>query len=49
MPALPGARLAGFSFLTRLTRILPGYWLRLSSDPEEVGTRVRDLLDQVPP
>jgi hypothetical protein len=49
MLALPGARLAGFSFLTRLTRMLPGYWLRLSSDPDEVGARVRDFLDRVPP
>jgi hypothetical protein len=47
MPQLPGARMAGFSFLTRLTRALPGYCLRLSNDSEEVGARVRSLLDNL--
>jgi hypothetical protein len=41
---LPGARLAGFSFLTRLTRSLPAYHLRLSADPEEIAATVRRLL-----
>lgn len=44
MPQLPGALLAGFNFLTRLSRRLPGYRLRLSPDPEEVGARVAALL-----
>jgi hypothetical protein len=41
---LPGARLAGFSFLTRLTRSLPAYHLRLSADPEEIAATIRRLL-----
>lgn len=41
---LPGARIAGFSFLTRLTRSLPAYHLRLSGDPEEIATTVGRLL-----
>lgn len=47
MPQLSGARMAGFSFLTRLTRMLPAYRLRLSANPEEVGARVRSLLDSL--
>ena len=43
---LPGARLAGFSFLTRLTRSLPAYHLRLSADPEEIAATVRRLLER---
>jgi hypothetical protein len=41
---LPGARIAGFSFLTRLTRSLPAYHLRLSADPEEIAVTIRGLL-----
>jgi hypothetical protein len=41
---LPGARIAGFSFLTRLTRSLPAYHLSLSTDPEDVARAVRGLL-----
>ena len=41
---LPGARIAGFSFLTRLTRSLPAYHLRLSADPEEIAATLRRLL-----
>lgn len=37
---MPGARAAGFSFLTRLTRRLPTFWLDLSDDPEEIGSRI---------
>ncbi len=43
---LPGARIAGFSFLTRLTRSLPAFHLRLSSDPEEIAATVRRLLER---
>jgi hypothetical protein len=41
---LPGARLAGFSFLTRLTRTLPAYHLKLSADPQEIAGAVREVL-----
>jgi hypothetical protein len=43
---LPGARMAGFSFLTRLTRTLPAYHLRLSTDPYEIAGAVRDVLER---
>jgi hypothetical protein len=43
---LPGARIAGFTFLTRLTRSLPAYHLRLSADPEEIAVTVRGLLER---
>lgn len=42
---LPGARVAGFSFLTRLTRTLPACHLRLSEDPQEIAATVRRLLE----
>jgi hypothetical protein len=38
---MPGARAVGFSFLTRLTRQLPTFWLRLSNDPKDVGRRIK--------
>jgi hypothetical protein len=41
---LPGARMAGFSFLTRLTRSLPAYHLDLGPEPHEVAATVADLL-----
>ena len=41
---LPGARMAGFSFLTRLTRALPAYRLELSGDPQEIAETVREVL-----
>jgi hypothetical protein len=41
---LPGARIAGFSFLTRLTRTLPAYQLRLSTEPQEIADAVREFL-----
>jgi hypothetical protein len=43
---LPGARLAGFSFLTWLTRSLPAYHLRLSQDPGDVAHAIRELLER---
>lgn len=43
---LPGARIAGFSFLTQLTRALPAYHLRLSSDPQEIAASVREVLER---
>jgi hypothetical protein len=42
---LPGARMAGFSFLTRLTRTLPAYHLRLSADAQEIAGTVRKVLE----
>jgi hypothetical protein len=42
---LPGARIAGFSFLTRLTRALPAYHLRLSADPQEIAATIHQLLE----
>jgi hypothetical protein len=42
---LPGARMAGFSFLTRLTRTLPAYHLRLSVDAQEIAGAVREVLE----
>lgn len=41
---LPGARMAGFAFLTRLTRTLPAYRLRLSGDAQEIASAVREVL-----
>jgi hypothetical protein len=41
---LPGARLAGFSFLTRLTRSLPAYHLDLGLDPQEIADTVASVL-----
>jgi hypothetical protein len=42
---LPGARISGFSFLTRLTRTLPAYHLRLSAEAQEIAGTVREVLE----
>lgn len=42
---LPGARLSGFAFLTRLTRALPAYRLRLSAEPAEIAETLGCLLE----
>jgi hypothetical protein len=43
---LPGARMAGFSFLTRLTRALPAYHLNLSDDAQDIAGAVREVLER---
>jgi hypothetical protein len=46
---LPGDGVAGFSFLTRLSRKLPSYHLLLSNDPLEIGEALRNFLSTLPP
>lgn len=43
---LPGEGLAGFAFLTRLTRKVPSYHVRLSPDPDEVGRAIGTFLSR---
>lgn len=43
---LPGQFKQGMGFLARLTRILPGYHLRLGTDPAEIADKIADFLER---